>query len=628
MSAGCSYFGVRIVRHAARDMDDVAALGYTGVLHTFSENDLAFYRDTLRRIVDASHAAGLWVQIGPWGVGNTFGGEAESRFVVLRPDACQVLDDGSRVGAACLNRPEYRDFCRSWADAALETGADRVFWDEPHWAVPGHLGAARERWGCRCDLCRALFADRFGEEMPGDLDEQVRDFREQSLVGFLGDMVAHVRDRGGESTVCLLPLVEGAHGVRNWDAVAALPGVDTLATDPYWKGLGEPADAFVSRFAGLVAETARRHAVEPQLWLPTFGLTSADLPDFEASVDRARAAGIDDLWVWGFEGCAHMSTLATPDSHAVWRGATATLTRTRAPAGGVPVTEAHSHGGAALDLRSTAELVGLMNAADAGVAPAVRRAAPALVNAIDAIVARLERGGRLVYVGAGSSGRLALVDAAECGPTFGLPPERVIAIVAGGATALAVAQEAAEDDAGAGAADVATAGVCAADAVVALSASGRTPYVLAAARAAREAGALTVGVVCAEGSRLASEVEHEVVAVVGPELLAGSTRLKAGTAQKLILNTISTVSMIRLGKTFGDLMVDVVASNAKLRGRARRAVATATGTDEDEAERALDAAGGNAKVAIVSLLGRVDAEEARRRLDAANGVVRRTLEPA
>ncbi len=290
-----------------------------------------------------------------------------------------------------------------------------------------------------------------------------------------------------------------------------------------------------------------------------------------------------------------------------------------------PVTEHHVAAQADIDLRDTLDLVELINDEDAKVADAVRSGSGELAAAIDAIVERLREGGRLVYVGAGSSGRLALVDAAECGPTFGVPPEQVLALVAGGASALAVAQEAAEDDFDAGTTDVAAASVSERDAIVALSASGSTPYVLGATRAAIAAGALTVAVVCAHDSELGSLTEHEIVAEVGPEVVAGSTRMKAGTAQKLVLNTISTVTMIRLGKTFGNLMVDVVASNAKLRGRARRAVALATGAGDSQVDEALEAAGGEVKVAIVSLLADVDAAEARSRLDAAGGVVREAL---
>ena len=293
---------------------------------------------------------------------------------------------------------------------------------------------------------------------------------------------------------------------------------------------------------------------------------------------------------------------------------------------GSPVTEGHVSGRADLDLRPTLDLVELINDEDMLVPSAVRTAARALAEAIDAIVARLEQGGRLVYVGAGSSGRLALVDAAEVGPTFGVPSEQVIALVAGGATALAVAQEAAEDDEAAGARDVAGAGIEARDAVVLLSASGSTPYVIGAAHAARDTGALTVAVVCAPESELGRLTGHEVAVVVGAEVIAGSTRMKAGTAQKLVLNTISTVTMVRLGKTYGNLMVDLVASNAKLRNRVRRSVGIATGATEAEVDAALESSEGDVKVAIVSLLSGVDAATARTRLAEAGGVVRRALE--
>ncbi len=291
-----------------------------------------------------------------------------------------------------------------------------------------------------------------------------------------------------------------------------------------------------------------------------------------------------------------------------------------------PITERRNTSHADIDLLSTRELVELINEEDAQVAPAVGAAGTQLAAAIDAIVERLQRGGRLIYVGAGTSGRLAILDAAECGPTFGLPDGQIVAIIAGGAAAKAAAQEAAEDDGAAGAADVAQAGVGPDDAVVALSASGRTPYVLGAVAAAAQTGALIVAITCVEDTELGRAADHSVVAVVGPEVIAGSTRMKAGTAQKLVLNTISTVSMVRLGRTYGNLMVDVVASNAKLRARARRAVALATDVSDAEIDTALAAAGGDTKVAIVSLLTGLDAQGARERLDAADGAIRAAVE--
>lgn len=291
------------------------------------------------------------------------------------------------------------------------------------------------------------------------------------------------------------------------------------------------------------------------------------------------------------------------------------------------VTEAWDAAAGDLDLRSTDALVAAMNEADATVAHAVARARPSLVDAIDAIVERLASGGRLVYAGAGTSGRLALVDAVECGTTFGLPEGRVLALVAGGAQSTAEAQEHAEDDRDGGVVDIGGIDVGPADAVVGVSASGRTPYAIGALAEARRRGALTVALVCVEHSELAAAAEHEIAVVVGGELLAGSTRLKAGTAQKLVLNTISTVAMVRLGKTFGNLMVDVVATNDKLRARVRRIVRHATGVPADLADETLDAAGGDAKVAIVALLAHVDVDAARARLERADGVVRRALAP-
>ena len=289
------------------------------------------------------------------------------------------------------------------------------------------------------------------------------------------------------------------------------------------------------------------------------------------------------------------------------------------------VTEA---GGASadIDLLSSHELVDLMNDEDETVAPAVRAASVQIAEAIDAIVERLERGGRLIYVGAGTSGALAQLDAAECETTFSAPPSQVMAVVAGSGAASSAERDAAEDDERGGARDVEAARIGPQDAVVAVSASGRTPYAVGALRAAAKTGALTAAVVSAPGSELAAIADHEISVVVGPEVLAGSTRLKAGTAQKLVLNTISTVTMIRLGKTFKNLMVDVRGTNAKLRVRIESIVQLATGAEPDEVQAALEAAGGDAKVAIVSLIADVDADVARARLEAAGGRVRTAVD--
>jgi N-acetylmuramic acid 6-phosphate etherase len=634
MPIGVSYFGNRILRHVAADMDDLAARGFTGVLHTMSENDLTYYRDTLGRIVEISHAAGLFVQVGPWGLGRTFGGEAESLFVANHPHVGQVLDSGRPVAAGCLNSEAYREFVRSWATAAVETGADRIFWDEPHWAHPAHFDEPLERWGCHCPRCVQRWCDETGDDdMPTELTAEVRVFRERCLVEFLGELTAYVASLGGRSTVCLLPHTSGSLGIADWSAVARLPGVATLATDPYWQAFKEPVGPFVTEFSERVAQQAAAAGIDPQIWIQGFHLGPEDADDIHAAVAAARAAGVDDLWTWGYEACGHMSYLGTREPERVWEilcGALTTSATTDPSAGGADlgglITEQVRPELADLDLRPTQELVRLMAAEEAAVAAAVRRAAPEIAAAIDAIVARLtdRSEGRIVYVGAGTAGRMGVLDAAECGPTFNAA-EKFIALMAGGPQAVTKPKEGAEDDPAAGAAELLALGVGAADAVVGISASGRTPYVLGALGAAREAGALTVGLSCHPGSLVSGAADHPVEVVVGPEVIAGSTRLKAGAAQKLVLNTISTVVMIRLGRTFGNLMVDVRAGSEKLVDRARRIVITAAGVTPDVAAAALEAANGEVKTAIVSLLTGVDAAAARHRLERSGGVVRRAI---
>jgi len=277
-----------------------------------------------------------------------------------------------------------------------------------------------------------------------------------------------------------------------------------------------------------------------------------------------------------------------------------------------------------LDLRSPDELVRLMAADQIEALNAVSVAAEHISRAIDAVVTQLEKGGRLVYAGAGTAGRMGLLDAAECPPTF--TTNRVVGVMAGGPDAFLVSKEAVEDDTTAGAGDVDELEIGDNDAVVGLTASGRTPYTLGAVTRARERGAVTIGVTCNPGSELSKHVDHAIEVVVGPEVVAGSTRLKGGTAQKVVLNMISTIAMVRTGKTFGNLMVDLKATNEKLRDRARRIVMQATGSSLEDAEQALSDSDGEVKVAILVLLNGVSAETARQRLAEHGGRVREALE--
>ena len=290
------------------------------------------------------------------------------------------------------------------------------------------------------------------------------------------------------------------------------------------------------------------------------------------------------------------------------------------------LTERRNPASEGIDARPAAEILAVINAEDSRVAEAVGREVPRIARAVEAIAMRIERGGRLFYIGAGTSGRLGVLDAAECAPTFNVAPELVQGIIAGGEAALASATEASEDDPAAGAKDLDARGFAAADALVGIAASGRTPYVLGAVARAREMGALTIGISCTPRSELSRGVEIAIEPLVGPEVITGSTRMKAGTATKLVLNMLSTAVMIRLGHVYGNLMVNVQPTNEKLRDRAVRIVAEAGGIERARAQELLEASGGTVKTAIAMARLGIGREAAEERLRAAQGRVSEALQ--
>jgi N-acetylmuramic acid 6-phosphate etherase len=292
----------------------------------------------------------------------------------------------------------------------------------------------------------------------------------------------------------------------------------------------------------------------------------------------------------------------------------------------IPLTEQENPRTAEISRLPTLEVVRLMNEEDSGVAVAVGRVLAPVAQAVEGIVERLKSGGRLFYIGSGTSGRLGVLDAAECPPTFGVRPELVQGIIAGGYDATHRAVEASEDDDRAGALDLDERGMRELDAVVGIAASGRTPYTIGAVRHARTRGAFTVAVTCVPDSEITRAAEVSIVPLVGPEVIAGSTRLKAGTAQKMVLNMISTATMIRLGYVTGNRMTNMLTRNTKLQARAVRILAAETGLDEERARAALETAGGDLRLALVmSHTGRARAE-AERALAETNGVVQAAVE--
>lgn len=275
-----------------------------------------------------------------------------------------------------------------------------------------------------------------------------------------------------------------------------------------------------------------------------------------------------------------------------------------------------------LDEMSSLEIITVMNEEDANVPKAIKNVLPKIAQAVDWVKEAFLSGGRLIYMGAGTSGRLGVLDASECPPTFGVSPDMVVGIIAGGDTALRNAAEGAEDDYAQGQEDLMDIGLKENDVVVGIAASGRTPYVIGGLDYAKSIGSHRISVVCNLNSEMAAASELAIEVIPGPEVLTGSTRLKAGTAQKLVLNMISTAAMVGIGKAYENLMVDVVPSNKKLDVRAEKIVMEATGVNKDEARKYIDEASGNVKTAIVMILAGYSFEEASKKLKECNGHVR------
>lgn len=279
-----------------------------------------------------------------------------------------------------------------------------------------------------------------------------------------------------------------------------------------------------------------------------------------------------------------------------------------------------------IDLLPTPAILEKINTADREVPEAVNKVLPQIAEAVEAIVTAFKAGGRLIYMGAGTSGRLGILDAVECPPTYGVEEDMVVALIAGGEDAVYRAQEGAEDDPELGKTDLQGINLAPRDVVVGIAASGRTPYVIGGLRYARELGCTTVALSCNSTAAIAEEADIAILPEVGPEILTGSTRMKAGSAQKLVLNMLTTASMIRLGKSFYNLMVDVKATNAKLIGRTRRIVMEATGVTLEEADRVLSQCDHNAKLAIMVLLSGLDRAGAEHALEKSNGFLRLALQ--
>ncbi len=312
---GVSYFGNRDPRHVDRDLEEMAAAGLTFVVHTFSENDLAFYAGTLQEIVDLTHRHGLEAFLDPWGVGRIFGGEAFSNFALEHREADQLTSTGEPLPAACPNHPDTRRFLHEWVEAVARTGADGVFFDEPHFY---HRNG---RHGCWCEACRARFQDRFGRPIPETFTPELRAFQMDSLVDLIRELAGHAKDLGLKTSLCLLPHAEE---LDTWPRFFGLAELDIVGTDPYWHNpwlqlTGEAVSRHVAEYARRVVTLAREHRKEPQIWIQAFRIPAGTEEDVARAVHAAAGEGVRNLAAWSFRGTAFMSSIRSDRPEVVWQ---------------------------------------------------------------------------------------------------------------------------------------------------------------------------------------------------------------------------------------------------------------------------------------------------------------------
>ncbi|MDD5449433.1 MAG: hypothetical protein PHO42_02415 [Candidatus Omnitrophica bacterium] len=322
VKTGVSYFGSRIERHVKEDMRDIAAHDCDFVVHTFSENDLQFYKETMKEIAGISHKEGLEVWVDPWAVGGVFGGEAYSNFVSINLDSRQVSAKGESLPAACLNNEYFRKFMFSWIDASTEAGADVFFWDEPHFYLYplDQMEKDETIWACRCPVCRELFEKRFSYAMPARLNDDIKLFKEDSIIEFLKAMCGYVKIKNNKlkNALCLLPFKGSLGGIIDWSKAAGLEALDIIGTDPYWRPGEKDIEGLVGRFSEKIHELSVKYGKEGQIWILNFRIKKGTEKDIETAVMTAYKKGIRNIAAWSYLGTGCMSYLASDDPEMVW----------------------------------------------------------------------------------------------------------------------------------------------------------------------------------------------------------------------------------------------------------------------------------------------------------------------
>jgi len=317
--AGISYYGNRIPEHfTQRDLPDIVAHGCTYIVHTFSENDLQYYKASLQEMILETHKAGLEVYLDPWGVGGVFGGEEYSNYLLQNTETWQMRPDGSAAPMACLNAPEFREFIYSWIDAASELNADVIFWDEPHLYIGTGSETKTDDWTCCCTICRKLFGDKYNIQMPSELTGQVHEFREDTIVRFLSDMCSYAKTKGLRNAICLAPFDDEWHGIAHWDKVACIANLDILGVTPFWQFYHENQVPFFERFVDKVITLSQTYGLEAQVWLQAFLVPANSEDELVVAADLAATKGVHNLAAWGFKGASYVSVLRSEKPESVW----------------------------------------------------------------------------------------------------------------------------------------------------------------------------------------------------------------------------------------------------------------------------------------------------------------------
>lgn len=315
MRYGVSYFGNRILKHVEEDMKELKEIGFDVIVHTFSENDHKFYFRTMKDIVKLTKDLGMEVWIDPWGVGGIFGGEAFSNFLIENPSEWQITNRGKAVGSACFNSPKFREYMKRWLEAAVETGADAVFWDEPHFHI---LKDFPKEWTCRCERCREKFKETYGHDMPEEFTEEVSNFRNETIKDFFEEVLSYSKKLGMKNVICFLPFESEMFGLKDYESIAKIENVDNIGSDPYWMAFKLEMNPFLKETTQKILKLSSKYGKENHIWLQAFKVPRGREEDIVKGAKILKKENVDTVLFWGVFACKHISSIAPDDPEKTW----------------------------------------------------------------------------------------------------------------------------------------------------------------------------------------------------------------------------------------------------------------------------------------------------------------------